>query len=459
MSQTSGQDDFQFRLAQWILDQLKSHKELETVTQQFSLLVTQTQEQSVGDLYVHIGGLILERTARIQLEGSKDDIRLCAELCYYLLAIHFEQRSGLPRVVFIHEHLFRLCIDSISAENIVQSAKAWDGNESTTGLGTASPSNNNEISVEKNSELIFHLFNFQLISLAQISEYTFRVISSHGTSIGTRLGDAVAGVRLLAGLFPGSHGPWKREIDAFNRWINTHSILDENKAHTSSDSAIQSQEPHGITAKDKPTQDKSPSSPLTNNNGGPPLNSLDGLTTSDEKAREEEKVDDTSPVEEWPEEKPLSTDVTTSAELQMASSADASSSATEDLPKDMEGSTSSVTITPPVTRRTPSTSAPTQPQVATPSTPPPRGPASGFSDQNNTVQFPRSPQISRPILPSPSTSGGQRPAGSPRLSTNVPLQHGWVMTYQRVKYACLRSVPMAMKVILGSRHWHKVIPG
>ncbi|CAE6418580.1 unnamed protein product [Rhizoctonia solani] len=80
----------------------------------------------------------------------------------------------------------------------------------------------------------------------------------------------------------------------------------------------------------------------------------------------------------------------------------------------------SVTTTPPVTA--PSTTAP-PPQVATPSAPPPRGPASGFNDRNNPVQFPRSPQISRPTLPGPSTSGGQRPAGSPRMSANVPLQH------------------------------------
>ncbi|CUA72741.1 Eukaryotic translation initiation factor 4 gamma [Rhizoctonia solani] len=87
------------------------------------------------------------------------------------------------------------------------------------------------------------------------------------------------------------------------------------------------------------------------------------------------------------------------------------------------GGMPSVTTTPPVATTTPSVSAPAPPQVVAPSAPPPRGPASGFNDRNNPVQFPRSPQISRPTLPGPSTSGGQRPAGSPRLSANVPLQH------------------------------------
>ncbi|KAJ1305948.1 hypothetical protein OPQ81_010665 [Rhizoctonia solani] len=79
-----------------------------------------------------------------------------------------------------------------------------------------------------------------------------------------------------------------------------------------------------------------------------------------------------------------------------------------------------VTTTPPVAS-TPSTSTPTQP-VVTPSAPP-RGPPSGFNDRNNPVPFPRSPQIGRPPLPGPNSSGGQRPAGSPRMSAGIPLQH------------------------------------
>ncbi|KAG8689018.1 hypothetical protein FRC11_004289, partial [Ceratobasidium sp. 423] len=80
------------------------------------------------------------------------------------------------------------------------------------------------------------------------------------------------------------------------------------------------------------------------------------------------------------------------------------------------GGVPSVTTTPPT-----NPPASTQPPVATPAAPP-RGPGSGFNDRNNQP-FPRSPQIGRPTLPGPSTSGGQRPAGSPRMSANTPLQH------------------------------------
>ncbi|CAE6489395.1 unnamed protein product [Rhizoctonia solani] len=159
-----------------------------------------------------------------------------------------------------------------------------------------------------------------------------------------------------------------REWEAGNEWED-YLDLEEWTGRARGKGTVLNQEPHGITAKDKPTQDKSLSSPLTNGNGGPPLNSLHGPITPNETAHslesqvhEEEKVDDVvgnnigkpprtpstsraeSPVEEWPEERQLSTDVATFAGRQMTSSADASSSATEDLPKDMEGSTSCSSI-------------------------------------------------------------------------------------------------------------------
>ncbi|KAL5638206.1 hypothetical protein ACGC1H_005044 [Rhizoctonia solani] len=369
MLQMSRQDDFQLRLAQWILDQLKTVKELEAVTQQFSLLVTQTQEQSIGDLYAHIGGLILERTNRVQSEDSKDDIHLCAELCYYLLAIHFEQRSDISaRVILVHEHLFCLCIDSLSTGNNVELAKTHSS-EASTRSGETPPWSDNEIAIEKNSELLFHLFKFQLISLAQISQYIFRVISSHEASIDTRLSNAVVGVRLLVGLFPRSHGPWKKELDSFNKWIGTHSTLDENKANAGLDDVTQSNEPDDIPTKGQTTDDQIPASPLCNVSDDPlnlldaPVNSNKTPHLSQSQVYEEEEMDDTvgnnagkpprtpstsrveSPVEAFSEEERLSTNVATSAERQKMSSG-ASVKSTENVLKDTKGSApwSSITI-------------------------------------------------------------------------------------------------------------------
>ncbi|CAE6375738.1 unnamed protein product, partial [Rhizoctonia solani] len=84
------------------------------------------------------------------------------------------------------------------------------------------------------------------------------------------------------------------------------------------------------------------------------------------------------------------------------------------------GGVPSVTTTPAAPSSTPSASAPaSQLPAATPSAH--RGPASGFNDRNNPAPFSRSPQIGRPSLPGPNTSGGQRPPASPRMN-NMPLQ-------------------------------------
>ncbi|CAE6445541.1 unnamed protein product [Rhizoctonia solani] len=225
----SRQGDFQIRLAQWLLDQLNSRGELETVTQQFSFLVSQVQEQSIEELYEHIGKLIFQKVARVPLEGVRVDIRLCAELCYSLFALHVKHRSNLRfRVMLIHEHIFRLCIHSISAENIIDLESNQDRTGTTTGPDFMSPRSNGTISLEKNSELLFYLCDFRLISLAQICEYMHRVIESHKTSTSSRLRDAGIGIRILSGLFPGhSAVPWKNEKNEFDEWINTHSNLND----------------------------------------------------------------------------------------------------------------------------------------------------------------------------------------------------------------------------------------
>ncbi|KAJ1305902.1 hypothetical protein OPQ81_010621 [Rhizoctonia solani] len=195
MPPTSRQDDFQFRLVQWLLDQLNSHRELEIVTQQITLLISQIQEPSIEDLYLHIGKIIFQKTAQIQPEGSESRIKLFAELCYSLSVTHFKQILSLsPRVVLIHEHLFRLCIDSLSTGNTVESSNDTSG------------WNNNKISVKNNSELLLGLWHFQLVSLVQICEYIFRVIEAHKTFLG-----------------PSGASSWKIQAATFREWVDTHS--------------------------------------------------------------------------------------------------------------------------------------------------------------------------------------------------------------------------------------------
>ncbi|KAH7329847.1 hypothetical protein B0J17DRAFT_679921 [Rhizoctonia solani] len=221
----SRQGDFQLRLAQWLLDQLNSRGELETVTQQFSFLVSQVQEQSIEGLYQQIGKLIFQKIARIKLEDFRIGIRLCAELCYSLFTLHVKQRSSLPfRVILIHEHIFRLCIDSISAECTINLG---------TGTSSMPPRNGDAISIERNSELLFYLCDFHLISLAQICEYMHRVTDCHKKITGVSLSNAATGIRQLNGLFPDhSPVPWSHEKNAFDEWIDAHPSLNEGQTIT-----------------------------------------------------------------------------------------------------------------------------------------------------------------------------------------------------------------------------------
>ncbi|CAE6445492.1 unnamed protein product [Rhizoctonia solani] len=123
-----------------------------------------------------------------------------------------------------------------------------DGNQSPTRLGATPPLEDKKTWIEKSSELLFHLFNLQLLSLAQISEYVSRVIKRPGALINTHLGNMMAGVRLLVGLFPGcSHGPWEKEVNSLRKWIDQHSSLDGNQANATIDCAIQEKEPRSGT--------------------------------------------------------------------------------------------------------------------------------------------------------------------------------------------------------------------
>ncbi|CAE6445406.1 unnamed protein product [Rhizoctonia solani] len=254
-------DEFQLRLAHCLLDQLGSHGEFETVAQHFRLLISQTQERTLGELYEHIGRLVLRRISQSQLESYNDEVQLYAELCYCLFSTHFEHHSSLsPQVMFIHEHIFRLCVDSLSVENILEPSSTWDNGESTTGFSAPPELNGKYASVEKNSELLFYLYTFRLISLAQISEYIFRVIKSYGASVGTRLTSAVASVRLLTKLFPNhSHGPWKKEVNSFNRWTHVHSSLDKYSAKTIVENTSHNQETLDITSEENIERIGSPS--------------------------------------------------------------------------------------------------------------------------------------------------------------------------------------------------------
>ncbi|CAE6532962.1 unnamed protein product [Rhizoctonia solani] len=507
------QHDFKFRLSQWLLDQLNSRGELETVTQQFTSLLSQVQEESIGDLYAHIGYLIFQKVAQIPPEALKITIQLCAELSCSLFVFHFKQHSGLSlRVTLIHEQIFRLCVDSVSAKSAIELADTRNTSEDATGYNAASPRNDSEISVEKNSELLFYLCDFRLISLAQICEYMLRVIESHKTSIGARLSDAVSGVRLLNGLFlDNSPVPWKGGVDSFSAWIDAHTSLEEVQISPGVGRTIQNEEPHVVAEVDGAAIKPRSFSTLGDHSDDHTFDSLHCHASSNGVARlgrspvhEEVEMDELTGnnIGKHPQT-PLISRTVSPVDVCLGSKGPAQSSATsraqppanasslttqphrrastlgptgppavKQVPRGILAGTgrrptSSVNFnsiepaqapekkaeapaaasSPPASTPTPSNqkktnihelfqgggvptvvdttppmaSTPTQPPETAPMTPL-RDPGSGFNGRNSPP-FPHSPQIGWPPLSGPSTSGGQRPAESPRLSANVPLQH------------------------------------
>ncbi|CEL52510.1 hypothetical protein RSOLAG1IB_05714 [Rhizoctonia solani AG-1 IB] len=276
-------DEFQLRLAQWLLDQINSQRELETVTQQFNLLISQTPEQVIGELYTHVGRQVFQKVAQIQPGSSRDSIRLCSELCYSLSVFHFKQRSRLDlsvRITLVHEHLFCLCIKSLSSDHIADPAND-EGNSGSITL-MPSPHKGAEISVTNTSELLFYLCDFRLVSLAQVSEYMFRVVETCKTSNGARLEDAVAGVRLLYGLFPSdSRAPWKNEANEFEAWIDSHSCKGQAEATTD----VPDSSDHDRVANMEQSANKGSSDPsFGNNTGEPPLHLISHPVSPEEPA-------------------------------------------------------------------------------------------------------------------------------------------------------------------------------
>ncbi|CAE6493111.1 unnamed protein product, partial [Rhizoctonia solani] len=181
-----------------------------------------------------------------------------------------------------------------SAENPIGLANVRGRSEDATGPSAASPWNVDGISVEKNSQLLFNLCDFRLISLAQIHEYVQRVIRSHKIAIGTRLGDAVSGVRLLNELFSdNSPAPWKSEGVSFAGWTDAHTSSNETQIGPSVDGAIQGEGPHIVTEVDEAVIKPRSFSTLGNDDSNPALHPLSDHVSSSEVAHLEQ-----SPVQE-----------------------------------------------------------------------------------------------------------------------------------------------------------------
>ncbi|KAH7329843.1 hypothetical protein B0J17DRAFT_722520 [Rhizoctonia solani] len=398
-------DDLQLRLVQWLLDQLNSRKELETLTQQISVLVSQAQEQSLEDLYSYIGILVFQKATQFPPGGSESRTPLLAELCYSLSVAHFKQRISLsPRILLIHEHVLRLCMDSISAENALEPASA------------TSPPTGNEISVEIGSEVLANLWNFQLISIVQICEYIFRVIEAHKRSVGPKLADAVAGVHfLLDSCFHNrSCGHWDTEVSLFHEWVDSCSSFSGNEINTVGVGGVDQRNEINAASKGEHTVTRHIShSASSTDDGGAlskstndpiPSNKISNLLQS--QANEEETAENAMrnnygrPPQSPPtlhskglEDVRSGVLIDTAAEHRLDSIVFTSETALEGA---HDQTASDIQV---------ATSAPTP------------------SNSANMTSGAISASPTTATTSSGTTSGGQRPAGSPRMNANMPPQH------------------------------------
>ncbi|CAE6382704.1 unnamed protein product [Rhizoctonia solani] len=238
-SATRGQEDFQLRLTQWLLDQLNSHAEFETVSQQIGLMISQVQEQSIAELYATIGELIFQKMTSTQQEGSAL-IPLCAQLCCSLLVVHLRHYSTLsPRVSPIHEHILRLCVEWVPARTPKPSVNTDSSHRSTAGVSAAHPSVTPlDVPMERICEIVLQLHDFQLISTVQVLEYMFRTFEQRKTFVGSKFTSAVAGMRLLLDIcFPHPYfGTWKNEVDYLRNWVDKHTNSSAEQSNVTSGS-------------------------------------------------------------------------------------------------------------------------------------------------------------------------------------------------------------------------------
>ncbi|CAE6445519.1 unnamed protein product [Rhizoctonia solani] len=420
-----GPDDFQLRLVQWLLEQLNSRKELETVTQQISLLISQAQEQSLGDLYAHIGTLIFQRAIG---KGPETCIQPCAEFCHSLSVAHLKQRLSLsPRVTLVHDHIFRLCLDSICARNTLEPANATPR------------SKHNEILVERSSKLLFNLWDFQLVSIVQICEYIFRVIEAHKTSVGPEMIDAVAAVRfLLRSCFPNcSYGHWENEVNVFHEWVDSCSSPNETEINAVglgdlgriNEANAASQAEHTVTKhkNHSPRPNAGDSSPNSTNDV---VLSKETSHLSQDQVNQAEIMENTtrnnfgqppqSPLtlhmmytaagtEHWLETPVIFWDETDLEDMML--------NPDEQPANDIQTATPALKASTSVSMGS-SVASTSLAKVATP----PGTPLLSRKKKAN-VHALLNQLNARPTLPSSRTSGGQKPTESSRISANVPLQH------------------------------------
>lgn len=192
------------------------------VANQFATLISQTHQQSRGGLYSYIGQLLFQRAIHsTEIPSAK----LLVQLCHSIFIKTIQLDSGIAdQSQYIHERVFRLCIGVV--ESVTLEEHAAQDEAGPTNNGGTSTSILGSLEAGHISRLISDLYDFGLISVAQIFEYLSNLVISPAP-IQARL----VGLCELLETHSSTAGigaePWT-EIDATIKWasdsISTHSV-------------------------------------------------------------------------------------------------------------------------------------------------------------------------------------------------------------------------------------------
>ncbi|KAF8706869.1 ARM repeat-containing protein, partial [Rhizoctonia solani] len=163
-------DTLSLNLVKLLLEQLQAKEDLDTIARQLVALVSPLQGQSRVELCTQISRLIFEHYSS---NPGKDSAELYTGLCHSLLASkrHALVAGTSNQIAVVHNKLFNLCINSIalvSPPEIIIPVKptilARDG-----GLVLAAGCTKvTKLSIESISQLVSKLFEYGLISVAQV---------------------------------------------------------------------------------------------------------------------------------------------------------------------------------------------------------------------------------------------------------------------------------------------------
>ncbi|KAF8678962.1 ARM repeat-containing protein [Rhizoctonia solani] len=212
-------DTLSLNLVKILLEQLQSKEDLDTIARQLVALVSPLQGQSKVELCTQISRLIFELYSS---NPGKDSTELYTGLCHSLLASkrHAPVAGTSNQIAVVHNKLFDLCVNSIapvSPPEIIVPGKptllASDG-----GLDLAAGCTKvTKLSIESISHLVSKLFEYGLISVAQVYQCTCEITKLSPTQYAK---DGLLGLcTLLETDGYGLNTPiWAAEIEQLLEW-------------------------------------------------------------------------------------------------------------------------------------------------------------------------------------------------------------------------------------------------